>query len=298
MIRGQRSYRRRGEFQFTAKTLLLLLAALLMIGSAAFWWSIQRQLTGNAVVAATYTLIMVAAPPILTSFLIPWSPGGMLLQRINARTVGYGVVIAIAMFLLYYSYTIQVEWWSSQPTTSGSNMVFMQALIGIIGFILVPALSWTPVSGDELVEQIRQSHLVRRYELQTQADIAILRATLLRAQEKALVGFANLTAQEREELAQVMHGLVTGIDRTLKEIGRSVEVVSGATVPFDSLEDNEEIRSYLDYVHESLTSTSMVATTPQVGDGYGDFMDEEEALEERPQRLPARQPQLGPRQAR
>ena len=48
---------------------------------------------------------------------------------------------------------------------------------------------------------MRQAHLVKRYELQTQADIAILRATLLRAQEKALLGFANLTLDEREELA-------------------------------------------------------------------------------------------------
>jgi hypothetical protein len=90
--------------------------------------------------------------------------------------------------------------------------------------------------------------------LQTQADIAILRNTMLRAQEKALVGFANLTADEREELAGTMRGLVTGIDRTLREIGQSVKTVSNATIPFHSLEDNDDIRDYLDYIHDSLTT--------------------------------------------
>lgn len=295
MVRGQRSSRHQESFQFTAKTLLLCLAVVLLAGSAVFWWTIQSQLTGSWPIAMTYTLIMVAAPPILTSFLIPWSPGGMLLQRINARTVGYAVVIIISMFMLYYSYAIQVEWWNSQPNTTGTSMVFMQAMVGIIGFILVPALSWTPVSGDELVEQIKQAHLVRRYELQAQADIAILRATLLRAQEKALVGFANLTVQEREELSGVMRGLVGGIDRTLKEIGQSVKVVSGATVPFDSLDDNEDIRSYLEYVHDSLTGASMVAT-PQMSAGEDDHLrdHDEEVRPYRAQRA-AVQPQLGPR---
>jgi hypothetical protein len=94
---------------------------------------------------------------------------------------------------------------------------------------------------------------VKRYELQTQADIAILRATLLRAQEKALIGFANLTVQEREELAQVMQSLVSGIDRTLKEIGQTVKTVSGVALPFDSiLDDNEDIRDILDYIGDTL----------------------------------------------
>ncbi len=101
------------------------------------------------------------------------------------------------------------------------------------------------------------SHLVKRYELQTQADIAILRATLLRAQEKALLGFANLTLDEREELAGVMRGLVSGIDRTLQEIGASVKTVSGATIPFHALEDNDDIRDVLDYISDSLANPSL-----------------------------------------
>ena len=128
---------------------------------------------------------------------------------------------------------------------------------------------------------MRQAHLVKRYELQTQADIAILRATLLRAQEKALIGFANLTLDEREELAGVMRGLVSGIDRTLQEIGASVKTVSGATIPFHALEDNDDIRDVLDYISESLVKTSF--KDDQAHDVPA-ALDDAEAAQEVPQR--------------
>ena len=261
-VRGQR--RRPGAMQFTSKTLLAILALISMGGSAAYWWGVQSQLTDNRIVAIAFTAILVLAPPSLVSFLIPWSPAGMLLQKINARTWGYPVIIGAALYLIYYSFQIQWSWWAAQPIVSDAGLVYQQVLIGIIGFIIIPALLWTPVSSDELVEQVRQAHLVKRYELQTQADIAILRATLLRAQEKALIGFANLTVQERQELAAVMRSLVAGIDNTLREVGQTVRTVSGVAMPFDGLlEDNAEVRDVLDYITESLESTALAVPDDQ-----------------------------------
>jgi hypothetical protein len=250
-------YRRSGGW--TGRQLLIVLAVLLMGSSGAFWWEIQHQLTGDMVMAAVYMLILTAAPPVLTSFLIPWSPAGMLLQRINARTIGYAVVIAIAIFLFYYSYTIQVEWWASQPQAAG--LVLLQALVGLIGFILVPALSLPPVTGEELMAQVEQAHLVKKYELQTQGDIAILRAALLHAHNYAERGFANLSAAERRELAAISRGLVMGIDATLKEIGESVNAVAGARVAPRSLTDDPEIAGYLDQVDAVLVGAPVAAAT-------------------------------------
>src|SRR3712207_6640465 len=255
MVRGQR---RRGGLLVAPKAGLAILVRGAMLGSVPFSWRGQSQLISNTIVAMAFTAIMVLAPPTLVSFLIPWSPAGMLLQKINARTSGYTVITVAALSLLYYSYDIQYAWWAAQPVVAESGYVLPQVLVGIIGFVIIPALLWTPVTSDELVEQVRQAHLVKRYELQTQADIAILRNTLLRAQEKALIGFANLTVQEREELASVMRGLVRGIDGTMKEIATSVKSVSGATVPFSSLEDNDQIKGYLDYISEALTDTSLL----------------------------------------
>lgn len=256
LMRGQR--RRGNSIAFTSKTLLAILALTAMAGSGVYWWGVQSVLTDNVVIAAAFTVILVLAPPALVSFLIPWSPAGMLLQKVNSRTWGYLAVFACALFLLAYSFLIQWSWWAAQPVVAESGLIYHQVFIGIIGFIIIPALLWTPVSSDELVEQVRQAHLVKRYELQTQADIAILRATLLRAQEKALIGFANLTVDEREELAAVMRSLVGGIDRTLHEIGQTVKTVSGVAMPFDGiLDDNEDIRDVLDYISESLTTSTL-----------------------------------------
>lgn len=257
MMRNQQRRRPQG-FNITSKTLLGVLAFVAMIGSGAYWWGVQSQLTSNTVVAAAFTAILVLAPPSLISFLIPWSPAGMLLQKVNARTFAFPVIIGCAAFLLFYSYRIQMSWWAAQPVVADSGLIQQQVLIGIIGFIIIPALLWTPVSSDELVEQVRQAHLVKRYELQTQADIAILRATLLRAQEKALVGFANLTIQEKQELAAVMQSLVGGIDKTLREMGQTVKTVSGVAVPFDGmLDDNEDMRDVLEYISETLAGTTL-----------------------------------------
>jgi hypothetical protein len=260
MLRQQR--RRSTGIEFTARTLLAILAFVAMGGSAVYWWGVQSQLTDNRIVAIAFTAILVLAPPSLVSFLIPWSPAGMLLQKVNARTWAFPVIIGCALYLLYYAFQLQWAWWAAQPVVAETNLVYQQVLIGMIGFIIIPALLWTPVSSDELVEQVRQAHLVKRYELQTQADIAILRATLLRAQEKALIGFANLTVQEREELAAVMQSLVSGIDRTLKGIGQTVKTVSGVALPFDSiLDDNEDIRDILDYIGDTLQTGVLEDTT-------------------------------------
>ena len=301
MMRSQR--RRNPTFQFTSKSLLAILAIIAMTGSGAYWWGIQSALTTNKIVALSFTAILVLAPPSLISFLIPWSPAGMLLQKVNARTVGYPVVIACAIYLLYYSYQIQWSWWAAQPAVADTGLINQQMLIGIIGFIIIPALLWTPVSSDELVEQVRQAHLVKRYELQTQADIAILRATLLRAQEKALIGFAKLTVDEREELAAVMRSLVSGIDRTLREVGQTVKTVSGVAMPFDGmLDDNEDIRDVLEYISESLTGSTLNARNDPEQYEMASLqppVDEREPGNERrpPQRDPRRNPRSDPREA-
>ena len=212
------------------------------------------------------------------------------------RTVGYPVVIGCALYLLYYSYQIQWSWWAAQPAVADTGLINQQMLIGIIGFIIIPALLWTPVSSDELVEQVRQAHLVKRYELQTQADIAILRATLLRAQEKALVGFANLTVDEREELAAVMRSLVGGIDRTLREVGQTVKTVSGVAMPFDGmLDDNEDIRDVLEYISESLTRSTL---TSRADAEHHEMALQAPAEPEYDDRRRRRDPRIDPREAR
>src|SRR5262245_60404260 len=103
----RRSSMRGSTERFTAKSLLALVAFVAMGASAIYWWGIQSQLSSSFFVAIAFTAILVLAPPSLTSFLIPWSPGGMLLQKINARTWGQLVVAGAATYLIYYSFELQ-----------------------------------------------------------------------------------------------------------------------------------------------------------------------------------------------
>ena len=107
-----RSYghRQPAEFQLTSKSILVFLGIVAMDASAVYWWGIQSVLTQNRPMALAYTSILVLAPPALTWFLIPWSAGGMLLQRVNARTWGFLMVTActLTLNLLQLSATMEL----------------------------------------------------------------------------------------------------------------------------------------------------------------------------------------------
>lgn len=251
------------KFEFTGKTLLSLTSIITLIASGIYWWGIQSLLTQNKVVAGSLTLLMTLAPPALISFLIPWSPAGMLLLKINGRTWGYWICGGSSIFLVGYSIHFHKLWWSAQPVTANSGLVWLQVFVGLIGFVLIPALLWAPVGSTELVEQIRQAHLVRRYELQTQADLAILRNTLLRAQEKALIGFDNLSPQERQELAAVMKGLVQGIDTTIEDLARSVRDVCNVTLPCPSLTKDPNIAAAVETIQQAIESSAQPTQQPK-----------------------------------
>ena len=121
--------------------------------------------------------------------------------------------------------------------------------------------------GLDMMEQrrkvINDAFLVTLFQILVDAPQMTATEAMLRAQEKALIGFANLTANEREELASVMRSLVGGIDRTLREVAGTVQTVSGCALPFDGmLDDNEDIRDILEYIGESL-QRGQLAEPPQ-----------------------------------
>ncbi|HWQ15849.1 MAG TPA: hypothetical protein VNL77_23810, partial [Roseiflexaceae bacterium] len=108
----------------------------------------------------------------------------------------------------------------------------------------------------------------------------------------------NLTVQEREELAAVMRSLVSGIDKTLKEVGQTVKTVSGVALPFDGmLDDNEDIRDVLEYISDSLTSTTLTAEEAEAYDSRAMARYDERQAEEprQPQRnaRPSATPERG-----
>jgi hypothetical protein len=252
----QRQYRRYALFAGTLALSLVGVLALCM--SALHWWRVQSHLTSDPLMAATFTAILVLAPPVLTAFVIPWSPGGMLLQKINAQTWGFWVIVACAAFLLLYSYGVQVQWWSSQPNAVAQGVVWQQALVGIVGYIIIPALLWTPVTSGDLMEHIRQAHLVRKLELQMAGEEAILRARLWQIQQYTLHKGAQMLAEQQPDVRVVLQELVDSIDTNILELGRSVQQISSVAVPYQQAQDNDGTRAYLDYIGEALAGRKLL----------------------------------------
>jgi hypothetical protein len=248
--------RRRGNIvQLTARGFLTFVSVVGMAASLVNWGFIQLELTENWAIAIASAVIIVIAPPAIISFIIPWSPGGMLLQKIKARTWGHYVVILCGLFFIWYVFDIQYSWWASQPVVKDTGLILHQVGLWIICSVIIPGVLLAQVTDYELIEAARQAHIVKRYELQTQADIAILRSQMLRARQLSLKGFSNLLVEEKAELATVLSSLVQGINSTLEEYNQGVQAVSETVIPFRSLEDNEEIQEYLDFVSRSIMSS-------------------------------------------
>jgi hypothetical protein len=175
-----------------------------------------------------------------------------------------------ALFFLYYSYQMLWSWWAAQPVVATTGMTMQQVTVGLLLYIVIPGLVWTPVSRDEFVTQVEQDQLVKRYEMQTKADIAILDAQLLRAQQLATVGWANLLGAEREELAGAVKGLVGGIDTTLQRIAGNLN--EAATTVYGRHAGNtfsapplaEDLADILTYISGSITAREVreVPTPP------------------------------------
>lgn len=259
----------RRNFEFTGRMGLLITAIGSLIGSASFHWMVQSKLTNNTAVAVAFTVIFVLFPVVAAGFIFPTSPAGMLLMRIKMKTWGYVALILSAFFIVGYDGYLMNAWWLTQDVVRTSGYVLPQVILGIIGFHVLPGLLVSQVSTTEMIETIRQAHLVKRYKVQTDAELSILRSTTMRAVTLSQRGMSDLNDGERDELARIMVGLVGGIDRTMKEITGSVKGVSDVDVGYTSLLDNPQVANNLDVAVRYLQGLRADNEPPRGGPGGG-----------------------------
>ncbi len=235
----------RSTFEFSGRVGLQIAALGSLIGSGAFHWMVQSQMTSNVAVALAFTTIFVLFPVVAAGFVFPTSPAGMLLMRIKLRTWGYGVLVIAGTFVIGYDAYLMNAWWLTQDVVRTSGYVLHQVVLSIIGFHILPGLLVSQVSTTEMIETIRQAHLVKRYKEQTAAEMTILRTTTMRAVELSQRGMSNLNDGERDELARIMVGLVSGIDNTLNDVAASVHGVSSVDIGYTGLLDEPKVANNL-----------------------------------------------------
>jgi hypothetical protein len=237
---------------WTSQTLLHWLAALGICASAAYWGAIHWMLMGgNVVLAVAFTAIIVFGTPGLASFFLPWSPAGMLLAKTRSKT--YGQIAAATMFFVLLGYSVHVSYsfWLAQPAIVASQMEVWMVVIGVVGFIGMPALVWTPVSMKEFVSHIDQAHQVTRYEMMIKADLASLRAQLIQYQMLCMKNWAELLPEERKQIALFGKALYQGIQKTLIDLGGGFELVSKSAIKFQ-LKDSDVLGEWMGSIEDAL----------------------------------------------
>jgi hypothetical protein len=234
----------------TARGLCAVIGIILLIFSGLHWWGIQSALTENRLIALAYSVGLTLVPPLLASFILPWSPGARLFAKINAKGLGYSVIICSACFYVYYTYTLQYSWWLAQPVVAEAGMAQQQAILDIFLFIIFPGIVWMPVTREELVEMAYQEHMLHVYDLQTKTQLAEYRAMLMQAQAKTLKGVMQLASSDPKAakwIAEIPIRISQQIDEQLKLVSEDIRSVAGVALPFEGLWDNTDLRDTLEY---------------------------------------------------
>lgn len=243
--------------------------------SAIFWlnlyWSLLSPtgISVSALIAVSMGLVYAVVLPVLWSMLIPSTPAGMLLQSTRTRTWGFIFVVAASIYLTFHAWTVLSAWWSVQPNVHATGQELWMAVACLIAFIGIPALAWVQATPEQWVEQIRQAHLVRRLKIQHAADIAILKTTLLRAQQKAAAGIANLMPAERQELVDTLRALFEGQNETLRAIAGTFRNVADVELSFRTSDEDEMAQTFA-YVADELERASRLVKTDAVAPALPD----------------------------
>lgn len=203
----------------------------------------------QAVVAVAMTLIYAFALPLLLSMLVPTTPAGQLLQKTMWRTIGFPVVIVSTGVLGFYAQALIRAWFESQPEVVAGNLTPAYMVAALVGFIVIPALCWVQVSPERWIREVQQAHEVRKLELMQRGELAIVKARLLWAEQKALIGYAKLLPAEQKEVIDTMRGLLMGIGDTQRTIARTMGIEGELE---RSILGDAEIADTLDYVSQQL----------------------------------------------
>lgn len=100
--------------------------------------------------------IYALAPQVLMVFLIPWSPGGKIIQRIprQAWTLVYTAILGGLLYFLYMTLELMYRHLPSD-TAQHARLILEMVGIHILSIIIIPAILWTteppdiPGDGDD-----------------------------------------------------------------------------------------------------------------------------------------------------
>src|SRR4051812_6707944 len=240
----------------SGRTALSILAGVFLAASLLFWgvlhWTVFVSPHGGIpqiAVALVMTVIYAFALPLLLSMLVPTTPAGQMLQKTQWKTVGFPVIIASAVFLAWHARNLMVLWFAGQPNIAESQQEAAYTLAALIGFVVIPALAWVQVTPERWLQEIQQAHLVKKLEEEQRGELAIIKARLLWAEQKAAIGYARLLPAEQKEVRDTLRGLLMGIADTQRGIARTMGIQAELE---RTIMGDTDIADTLDYVEQQL----------------------------------------------
>jgi hypothetical protein len=239
-----------------ARSALDVISIIFLFAGFAFWlvffWML---LAPPALLSLLMVMVIVLAlayalgTPLLLSMLVPTTPAGQLLQKTQWATVGFYVILGAALYLLFKTEQLIEAWAMAQPGIAENGMERTLAFTLTIAFVVIPALAWVQLTPERWAAMVTQAHQVKKLEMTQKGELAILKASILSAERKALKGWANLLPLEQQEVFHTMRGLLMATSDTQREIVRTLGL--GAELERDIMDDHE-IADRLDYVAQRL----------------------------------------------
>lgn len=191
--------------------------------------------------AAGYSVVL----PMLLSTLVPSTPAGMLLQQTRWRTLGFVTTIAITGFLGYHALMVLWAYWGSRPNVLASGQDLPLAIGSLIIFVVVPALAWVQAAPDRWVAEVQAAMAVRRLKMAHQANIMAAQTQYLRTMSLLRRGVANLSAQERSELAGGLIMFQRAENEAIGTIVDTLETMTGISTGVNLIGDDQLEQAYI-----------------------------------------------------
>jgi len=239
-----------------ARSALDIVALIFLFAGFAFWgvafWQLLSPpalLSLLSIQAAVLAVAFSLAAPLLLSMLVPTTPAGQLLQKTQWATIGFYVILASALYLIFQAEQLIELWLYAQPGVSSSHFERRLAIVLVIAFVVVPALAWIQLTPERWVAAVQQAHQVKKLEMQQRGELAIIKASLLRAETLAAIGWANLLPLEREEAVKSLRGLLMASSDTMRGVVRTLGISADLE---RSIMGDDEIADELDYVTQSI----------------------------------------------
>jgi hypothetical protein len=233
--------------------------------SVAFWQLLSPPalLSLLSIQVAVLGLVYSLATPLLWSALVPSTPAGQLLQKTQWRTFGFAAIVGAAFFLTYQAEKMIELWLFAQPGIQEAGFARGLAISLAIGFILIPALAWTQLTPERWLAQIQQAHQVKKLEMQQRGELAIIKASLLRAKSLAAIGWANLLPQEKDEVFNTLRGLLMASSDTMRNVVYTLDMSSELE---RTIMDDEAIAAELAFVAKAIDIVPALAPAAALPD--------------------------------